>query len=91
MVSLPLATFQLTRESEPTSIARGFGAAAVLMLLVLVLFAAARVLGGRPAGQLSRGQTRRRQRLSRRDRARFDARAAARPAAPPPAPEGTAP
>jgi phosphate transport system permease protein len=65
MVSLPLATFQLTRSSEPTEIARGFGAAAVLMMIVLVLFVIARVLGGRAPGELS---PRGRQRVARGSR-----------------------
>lgn len=47
MVSLPLATFQFVRSPQPSMIARGFGAGAVLLLLVLVLFAAARLIGGR--------------------------------------------
>ncbi|NHN45356.1 phosphate ABC transporter permease PstA [Chryseoglobus frigidaquae] len=47
MISLPLAVFQFVKSPEPTMIARGFGAAAVLMVLVLVLFAVARWLGGR--------------------------------------------
>jgi len=46
MVSLPLAIFQFVKSPEPTMIARGFGTAAVLMLLVLLLFVIARVIGG---------------------------------------------
>jgi phosphate transport system permease protein len=42
MVSLPLAIFQFVKSPEPTMIARGFGTAAVLMLLVLILFVIAR-------------------------------------------------
>jgi phosphate transport system permease protein len=79
MVSLPLATFIFSGSPEPTMIARGFGAAAVLLAVVLVLFALARVLGGRPAGQLSARQRRRRDRQSLRDAARLDARSEARP------------
>lgn len=45
MVSLPLAIFQFVKSPEPTMIARGFGTAAVLMLLVLILFVIARVIG----------------------------------------------
>ncbi|MEY2676747.1 MAG: phosphate transporter permease PstA [Actinomycetota bacterium] len=45
MVSLPLAIFQFVKSPEPTMIARGFGTAAVLMLLVLILFLLARILG----------------------------------------------
>ena len=71
MMSLPLLTFSLTRSPEPAFISRGFGAATVLMLLVLVLFVLARILGGRGAGELSRRQARRRDRLSARDARRF--------------------
>lgn len=77
MVSLPLATFILTRSSEPNQIARGFGAAAVLMLIVLGLFVIARVIGGRGPGELSRRQRQRAAARSRQDLARFSAREAA--------------
>ncbi|MEU9974770.1 phosphate ABC transporter permease PstA [Streptomyces sp. NPDC051014] len=76
MVSLPLATFELVKSPEPTYIARGFGTAAVLLLLVLVLFVVARVIGGRGPGQLTRRQEHRRVKASRRDTRRFAARAA---------------
>jgi phosphate transport system permease protein len=46
MVSLPLAVFQFVKSPEPAMIARGFGTAAVLMLVVLVLFVVARIIGG---------------------------------------------
>jgi len=59
MVSLPLAAFELTRSPMPTQIERGFAAGGILMVLVLVLFTLARVLGGRPAGHLSKRQARR--------------------------------
>ncbi|MEU6220420.1 phosphate ABC transporter permease PstA [Streptomyces sp. NPDC047022] len=71
MVSLPLAVFTFVKSPEPTMIARGFGAAAVLMALVLVLFAIARVIGGRGPGHLGRRQARRAARASRRDTERF--------------------
>lgn len=70
-ISLPLATFSLVTSPEEAMKARGFGAAAVLMLLVLVLFVVARVAGGRPAGELSRGALRRRARASAADRDRM--------------------
>jgi phosphate transport system permease protein len=73
MVSLPLATFTLTRSSEYTQIARGFGAASVLMILVLLLFVLARTLGGRGAGELSGRQQRRALQRSKQDAARFTA------------------
>lgn len=72
MISLPLAVFTFVKSPEPTMIARGFGAAAVLMALVLVLFAIARVIGGRGPGHQSRRQARRTARASRRDVARFE-------------------
>jgi phosphate transport system permease protein len=70
-ISLPLATFSLVTSPEEAMKARGFGAAAVLMLLVLVLFVITRVAGGRPAGDLSRRQRQRRERASLADRERF--------------------
>ncbi|MFC8825910.1 phosphate ABC transporter permease PstA [Streptomyces sp. NPDC057137] len=75
-VSLPLATFEFVKSPEPTMIARGFGTAAVLMALVLLLFVVARVIGGRGPGQLTRRQEHRRVRASRQDAERFAARAA---------------
>ncbi|MFG2920665.1 phosphate ABC transporter permease PstA [Streptomyces sp. NPDC048305] len=77
-VSLPLATFEFVKSPEPDMIARGFGTAATLMALVLLLFVVARVIGGRDPGQLTKGQTHRRVLASRRDAERFDSRAAAR-------------
>ncbi len=71
MVSLPLLTFSLTKSPEPGFIARGFGAATVLMLIVLLLFLLARVIGGRTPGDLNRRQRRSRERRSARDLARF--------------------
>ncbi|PWC04308.1 phosphate ABC transporter permease PstA [Agromyces badenianii] len=77
MVSLPFATFTLVKSPEPTQIARGFGAAAVLMVLVFVLFLLARILGGRGAGVLSSRGLARAKAASRRDAARFAEREAA--------------
>jgi phosphate transport system permease protein len=72
MVSLPLTTFILTRSPEPTQVARGFGAAAVLLLIVLFLFVLARVLGGRGPGELSARKRRRADARSRQEARRFD-------------------
>ncbi|MEU3611168.1 phosphate ABC transporter permease PstA [Streptomyces sp. NPDC006872] len=83
MVSLPLAAFELVKSPEPTYIARGFGTAAVLLMLVLVLFVVARVIGGRGPGRLTRRQEHRRVRGSRRDAQRFAARGRAGAAASP--------
>jgi phosphate transport system permease protein len=74
MVSLPLATFEFVRSPQPELIARGFATAAVLMVLVLALFTVARILGGRPAGHVSRRQRQRLANQSRRDLARFEGR-----------------
>jgi len=74
MVNLPLAAFELVRSPQPTQIARGFGAAATLMLLVLVLFSLARILGGRQAGHLSKRQAKRRLVQSCRDLDRMERR-----------------
>ncbi|MFD7878976.1 phosphate ABC transporter permease PstA [Streptomyces sp. NPDC059766] len=77
MVSLPLAAFELVKSPEPTYVARGFGTAAVLLVLVLVLFVVARVVGGRGPGRLTRRQEHRRVKASRRDAQRFAARTSA--------------
>jgi phosphate transport system permease protein len=74
MVSLPLAAYELVKAPQETLIARGFGAAAVLMVLVLVLFTLARILGGRPAGRLSKRQTNRARARSKDDLARIEGR-----------------
>jgi phosphate transport system permease protein len=58
MISLPLQVFDFVRSSEPTMIARGFGTAAVLILLVLTLFVIARIIGGKGPGLLSDRQRR---------------------------------
>ncbi len=70
-ISLPLAAFEFVRSPQPTMVARGFGTAAVLMVLVLVLFVIARILGGRGPGALSRRQSAAAARASRRDADRF--------------------
>jgi phosphate transport system permease protein len=59
MISLPLQVFDFVKSPEPNMVARGFGTAAVLLLLVVALFTVARVIGGRGPGQLSDGQRRR--------------------------------
>jgi phosphate transport system permease protein len=65
--SLPLAVFKLVTSGEPLQIQRAYGAACVLMLVVLVLFATARTIGGRGPGHLTRRQQRRRAAASARD------------------------
>lgn len=78
MASLPLAAFKLVSSPEPNQIARGFGAASVLMIIVLVLFVMARVLGGRPVGRLSPRQARRRLAQSAGDLHRIESARAVR-------------
>lgn len=78
MVSLPLATFELVKSPQPAMIARGFGTAALLLVLVLVLFVVARLIGGRAPGELSRRGVHRRVVASRRDQRRFAERRTAR-------------
>lgn len=58
-VSLPLFVFNQMRLPLDQAIARAFGAAVVLLVLVVVLFGLARVIGGKPPGHLSRRQQRR--------------------------------
>jgi phosphate transport system permease protein len=74
MVTLPLAAFEFVRSPQEALVKRGFATAFVLMLVVLVLFFMARVLGGRSAGHLSKRQGRRVASRSKRDAERFAAR-----------------
>ncbi|MCI0157009.1 phosphate ABC transporter permease PstA [Leifsonia shinshuensis] len=76
MISLPLQVFDFVKSPEPNMIARGFGAAAVLILLVLALFFVARLIGGKAPGQLSDRGRRRAAAASRRDAARIAAQPA---------------
>jgi phosphate transport system permease protein len=57
--SLPLYIYETVRLPKDIDHVRAFGAAVVLMLLVLVLFTLARVLGGKAPGELTRRQKRR--------------------------------
>jgi len=72
MISLPLQVFDFVKSPEPNMIARGFGAAATLVLLVLTLFIVARLIGGRGPGQLSDRQRRAAAAASARDLQRMD-------------------
>ncbi|HUN31507.1 MAG TPA: phosphate ABC transporter permease PstA [Trebonia sp.] len=64
---LPLVIWAFIRLSpSATMIQRGFGAGLALLLMVLILFTAARVLGGKAPGELTRGQRRRIARDARR-------------------------
>ena len=74
MVSLPLLAYDFVRRPSPDMRARGFATAAVLMVLVLILFTLARVLGGKAAGQQSSRQMRRAEMRSSYDLERIAAR-----------------
>jgi phosphate transport system permease protein len=73
MMSLPLATFEFVRSPQQSLIARGFATALVLMVLVMVLFTIARILGGRPAGRLTKRQARKAANNSAKDLQRIEA------------------
>jgi phosphate transport system permease protein len=77
MMSLPLLSYLSVTSPQKTEQARGFGTAATLLVLVLVLFAIGRIIGGRGPGQLTDRQRRRRAAASRRDVSRYAARRAA--------------
>ncbi len=51
LTALPLFVFSAVRSGEPEFIARGFGAAAVLMILVLILFMITRFLAREKVGK----------------------------------------
>lgn len=71
MVSLPLATYEFVRSPQQAMVARGFATAAVLMVLVLILFVLARIMGGNAAGQVTARQSRRLAARSLKDAERF--------------------
>lgn len=73
-VSLPLAIFEFVKSPQPTMIARGFGTAAALLCLVLVLFVLARIAGGRGPGVVTPRQAVRRAAQSAVDARRFASR-----------------
>jgi phosphate transport system permease protein len=71
--NLPVFVFTYFRYPQQIQVERAFGAALLLMIIVLVLFVSARVLGGAAPGELNRRQ--------RRSLARANARAHAASAA----------
>jgi len=77
MVSLPLQVFEFAKSSESGFVLRAFATAGVLMVLVLILFVAARIIGGRAPGNLSKRQARRRTAESARDFARMQSHTSA--------------
>jgi phosphate ABC transporter phosphate-binding protein/phosphate ABC transporter permease subunit PstA len=75
-VSLPLAVFTLVRFPQQDMVTRAFGAGAALLMLVLILFIVARLVGGRGPGHDNARQRRRRAAASARDVRRIAARSA---------------
>ncbi len=73
-VSLPLYIYSYVRFPQATMVSRAFGAGLALMLTVLVLFAVARLIGGKEPGELTRRQRRRIQRDTGRATAASDRR-----------------
>ena len=71
MMSLPLMAYTAVIQPFAVDIERGFGAATLLLVVVIGLFLLARRIGGRGPGNLSPAQQRRRVAASRRDVARF--------------------
>src|SRR5262249_52158982 len=67
MAALPLTAFDLAGKPFSQQVARGFATACVLLIMVLLLFAIARVLGGRPVGRLSKRQAHRAENRSHKD------------------------
>ena len=57
MVSLPLETLELVRSGVPAYTTRAFGCASFLLLVVIVLFAVARKIGGWGPGHLTKRGT----------------------------------
>ena len=77
MVSLPLETLKLVQAGVPAYTTRAFGCASFLLLVVIVLFAVARKIGGWGPGHLSPRGTRRVLAASAKDVDRFTERHAA--------------
>lgn len=71
MVSLPLLVLKLVQSGVPNYTTRAFGCASFLLVVVIVLFAVARQIGGWGPGHLSPRAQKRVARASARDAARF--------------------
>jgi len=75
--SLPLAALEFIKSPQPDMKIRGYATAALLLILVLVLFVGARMIGGQQAGLLTDRQLRRRANQSVRDLSRIESNHAA--------------
>lgn len=71
-MSLPLAVLEFIKSPQPDMRTRGYATAALLLLLVLVLFVTARLIGGQHAGELNHRQRSRRAAQSVRDMSRVE-------------------
>jgi phosphate transport system permease protein len=71
MVSLPLLVLKLVQSGVPNYTTRAFGCASFLLVVVIVLFAVARQIGGWGPGHLSPRAQKRVARASARDATRF--------------------
>jgi phosphate transport system permease protein len=71
MVSLPLATLKLAQAGIPAYTTRAFGCATLLLVVVVILFAVARKIGGWGPGHLTPRAQRRVVAESKRDATRF--------------------
>ncbi|RNL79982.1 PstA family ABC transporter permease [Nocardioides marmorisolisilvae] len=71
-ISLPLAALEFIKSPQPDMRTRGYATAALLLLLVLILFVIARAIGGQQAGVLSDRQLRGRADKSVRDLSRIE-------------------
>jgi phosphate transport system permease protein len=72
MVTLPLAAYEFVRSPQPAVVARGFATAGVLMVVVLILFTAARIVGGQGSRQATGRRARRISARSAQDLERFE-------------------
>ncbi len=57
--SLPLYIFNYVRYPQASMVSRAFGAGLALMIMVLILFVLARIIGGKAPGELTKRQRRR--------------------------------
>ncbi|HEY0118184.1 MAG TPA: phosphate ABC transporter permease PstA [Cellulomonas sp.] len=73
MISLPLAVYNFVGSPIPNQVIRGFGTAATLLFVVLILFGLARRLGGRGPGHMTPRQQRTTQATSTRTAIRIAA------------------
>jgi len=71
MASLPLTALKLVQTGNPTYTARAFACASFLLFMVIVLFVAARKIGGWGPGHLSKRGERRVRDASARDAGRY--------------------